>query len=316
MEHPSNCLRELQYKSLLSYDPHTQQYRYHQLIKEFFTYISNEYEDSELLNKTFISHFTAYFASYHGSCGYVDEIRNLLKSIDAERPNFDFLNSHSLQTCPSYAEFVIESLAGLVFNLTDGILHTLRLCKSLHLRSRLLNLLQNMDSWLDITTRNTKALQNIQNLDKRDQRQHLAHTLLKLKKDIHFSLIHEFTEHSKLMDSRLKALSQSRKDLQNILQEENLLRNFVQIMLRLNENQTLLYSYIQTGDVYGAIFVGISIGREGLLNFDGNFRVISMHTGLSAYLEMYVNLHACSTQQTRSHNRWQTEGFGNINVEV
>ena len=173
-----------------------------------------------------------------------------MKSIDAERPNFDFLNSHSLQTCPSYAEFVIESLAGLAFNLTDDILNTLRLCKSLHLRNRLLNLLQNMDSWLDITTRNTKALQNIQNLDKRDQLRHLAHTLLKLKKDIHFSLIHEFTEHSKLMDSSLKALTQSRKDLQNILQglsEKNLLRNLVQIMLRLNKNQTLLYSYIQTG---------------------------------------------------------------------
>ena len=56
VQDPSKCLRELQYKSLLSYDPHTQRYRYHQLIKEFFTYKSKEYKDSEL-KETFISQF-------------------------------------------------------------------------------------------------------------------------------------------------------------------------------------------------------------------------------------------------------------------
>ena len=155
---PSKCLRELQYKSLLSYDPHTQRYRYHQLIKEFFAYISNEYKDSELLSKTFISHFADYYVSHGGSCVDVDEIRNLFKSIDAERPNLDFLTSHSLETCPSYAKPILEFLAKFAFSLTDVILHTLHLCKSLHLRKRLV---QDMNSWLDTTTRTMKALQNI-----------------------------------------------------------------------------------------------------------------------------------------------------------
>ena len=243
VQDPSKCLRELQYKSLLSYDPHTQRYRYHQLIKEFFTFISNEYEESKLLNKTFVSHFKAYFASYPGTCVHVDvdETRNMFKSIDAARPNLDFLTSHSLETCPSYAEHVIESLAGLAFNLTDDILHTLRLCKSLHLRKRSFNLLQNMDSWPNIT----------------------------------------------------KALTHSAKDLQNILQglsKKNPLQNLLHTMLSLTEDKILLYSYIQQGNVYGAIFVGVIIGRAGLANFDASFKGISMHTGLSAYLETYVNL--------------------------
>ena len=243
VQDPSKCLRELQYKSLLSYDPHTQRYRYHQLIKEFFAFISNEYEESKLLNKTFVSHFKAYFASYPGTCVHVDvdETRNMFKSIDAARPNLDFLTSHSLETCPSYAKHIIESLAGLAFNLTDDILHTLRLCKSLHLKKRSFNLPQNMDSWPNIT----------------------------------------------------KALTHSKKNLQNILQglsKKNPLRNLVHTMLSLTEDKILLCSYIQTGNVYGAIFVGIIIGRAGLANFDASFKGISMHTGLSAYLEMYVNL--------------------------
>ena len=243
VQEPSKCLRELQYKSLLSYDPHTQRYRYHQLIKEFFTFISNEYEESKLLNMTFVSHFKAYFASYPGTCVHVDvdETRNMFKSIDAARPNLDFLTSHSLETCPSYAEHVIESLAGLAFNLTDDILHTLRLCKSLHLRKRSFNLLQNMDSWPNIT----------------------------------------------------KELTHSAKDLQNILQglsKKNPLQNLLHTKLSLTEDKILLYSYIQQGNVYGAIFVGVIIGRAGLANFDASFKGISMHTGLSAYLETYVNL--------------------------
>ena len=297
VQDPSKCLRELQYKSLLSYDPHTQRYRYHQLIKKFFTYISNEYEDSELLNKTFISHFADYYVSHGGSCVAVDETRNLFKSIDAERPNWDFLTSYGLETCPSFAKHVIEFLAKFAFNLTDVILHTLRLCKSLHLRKRLV---QDMNSWLDTTTRTMKALQNIlQTLDQKDPLRHRAQTLLKLYKDIH-----EFTEH-KLMDPwpngyikkaltrRTNTLTQWTKDLQNFLQglrEKKLLQHFVQIMLRLNKDKTLLYSYIQTGDIYGAILVGISIGKKGLTNFDADFKGISMHTGLSAYLETYVNL--------------------------
>ena len=277
VQDPSKCLRELQYKSLLSYDTHTQRYRYHQLIREFFAYISNEYEDSKQLNKTFVSHFANYFAGSGSSCE--DELRKLYDSIDAERPNFDFLISHSLESCPSYAGPVMESLAGLVFNLTNGVLH---LCKFLHSRQKLFKLfqrLQNMDSWLDTITRN---------LDRKDPLQHPAQTLLKQNKDI----LHDFT---KLTDtsSITKALSRSTKDLKNILQGlsgKNPLRHLVQTMLRLNEDETLLFSYIHRGDIYGAILVGIDIGKEGLVHFDANFKGISMHTGTSAYLEMYVNL--------------------------
>ena len=129
-------------------------------------------------------------------------------------------------------------------------------------------------------------------LDQKDPLRHHAQTLLKLSKDIH-----EFREYSKLMDPKpltrsTNTLTRSTKDLQNFLQglTEIPLRNFVHIMLRLNKDKTLLYSYIHTGDVYGAILVGIIIGRGGLAKIDASFKGISMHTGLSAYLEMYVNL--------------------------
>ena len=56
VQDPSKCLKQLQYKSLLSYDIHTQRYRYHQLIKEFFVFISNEYEDSKL-SETFLNQY-------------------------------------------------------------------------------------------------------------------------------------------------------------------------------------------------------------------------------------------------------------------
>ena len=46
VQDPSKCLRELQYKSLLTYDTRTHRYRFHQLIKMFFTF---EYKGSELL---------------------------------------------------------------------------------------------------------------------------------------------------------------------------------------------------------------------------------------------------------------------------
>ena len=198
VQDPSKCLRELQYKSLLTYDTHTHRYRYHQLIKEFFAYISNEYEESKLLNKTFVRHFEGYFASLGGSC--VDEPRKLYDSIDAERPNLDFLISHGLESCPSHAEPAIESLAAFAFNVTNGVLDILHLCKSLHLSKRLFHVLQNIDSWVNITTRNTKALHNIlQNLHQKDPLRHLAQTLLKQNNAIHF-YIHRFTELLKLTD--------------------------------------------------------------------------------------------------------------------
>ena len=215
MQQPTKCLRELHYKSLLTYGTHAQRYRFHQLIKEFFVYVSNKYEESKLLNKTFVSHFADYFASSGGSCVDVDETRKLYDSIDAERPNLDFLISHSLESCPSYAEPVMESLTGLVFNLTNGALDILHLCKSLHL---LFQRLQNMHSWLDTTTRNTKTLQNIlQSLDQQDRLQHLVQTLLKLI-DVRL-YIHEFTKLTDNIISNItKALTRSTKKLQNILQ--------------------------------------------------------------------------------------------------
>ena len=63
VQDPSNCLRELQYKSLLTYDTHTLRYRFHQRIKDFFTYVSNEYEGSDLLiqKETFFSRLSDYY---------------------------------------------------------------------------------------------------------------------------------------------------------------------------------------------------------------------------------------------------------------
>ena len=63
VQDPSKCLRELQYKSLLTYDTHTQRYRFHQRIKDFFTYVSNEYEGSDLLiqKETFFSRLSDYY---------------------------------------------------------------------------------------------------------------------------------------------------------------------------------------------------------------------------------------------------------------
>ena len=46
VQDPSKCLRELHYKSLLSYNVHTQRYRFHQLIKNFFAYVST-YEEGK-----------------------------------------------------------------------------------------------------------------------------------------------------------------------------------------------------------------------------------------------------------------------------
>ena len=97
--------------------------------------------------------------------------------------------------------------------------------------------------------------------------------------------------------------------------KNNLLRHLVQTMPRLNEDETLLFSYIHKGDIYGAIMVGTLIGKEGLAYFDANFKGISMHTGLSAYLEVYVNLDAqLSKLEAIIHGR--QKGLENINVEV
>ena len=126
---PSTCLRELRYKSLLTYDSHTQRYKFHQLIKEFFTF---EFKGIELLiqNEVFYEHFEDYYARLGSSCK--DEPKEWFDSIDEERPNYDFLTNRSLEKCPDG----VTSLAEFSFNLTKYILDTLHWCESMSILSR------------------------------------------------------------------------------------------------------------------------------------------------------------------------------------
>ena len=134
VQDPSECLRELQYKSLLSYDPHTQRYRYHQLIKEFFTYISNEYEDSELSN-TFIDQFLDHYRRL-GIIEKYETLEEVFHLFDKERSNFDFLFTQSLVIDPSSAHRDrLEPIARIAFNSTTHALDILHICKSLHSRN-------------------------------------------------------------------------------------------------------------------------------------------------------------------------------------
>ena len=108
VQDPSKCLRELCYKSLLTYDTRTQWYRYHQLTKKFFAFESKE---NELLvqKELFFRYFAKFYAEIGGSCK--DEAKEWFDSIDEERPNYDFLISCSLEKYPDDAEFVIKLLA-------------------------------------------------------------------------------------------------------------------------------------------------------------------------------------------------------------
>ena len=136
VQDPSKCLRELQYKSLLSYDPHTHRYRYHQLIKEFFTYISNEYDDSEL-NKTFINQFFDYYRKFSIIEKY-ESLEEVFHLFDKERSNLDFLFTQSFVIDPSSAHRDrLEPLAKIAFNSTTSALDVLHICKSLHSRNPL-----------------------------------------------------------------------------------------------------------------------------------------------------------------------------------
>ena len=129
VQDPSKCLRELQYKSLLSYDPHTQRYRYHQLIKEFFTYKSKEYKDSEL-KETFISQFLDYYRKF-GSIETHESLRKAFHLLDKERSNIDYLFNQSLVINPSSAHRDrFEIIAKFAFNSTTSALGILHVCKS------------------------------------------------------------------------------------------------------------------------------------------------------------------------------------------
>ena len=137
----SKCLRELQYKSLLTYDGRTQRYRYQQLIKEFFSYVSNKHEESNVLNKTFIRRFQEYFSGV--GCTNEFEVKGMFHILDVERPNVDFLVSHGLETCPSYAEPQTEFFTNITLTLTEALLKILHICityKSFHSRYGDLNM--------------------------------------------------------------------------------------------------------------------------------------------------------------------------------
>ena len=134
VQDPSNCLRELQYKSLLSYESLTQRYRYHQLIKEFFAYISDE--DSEL-SETFLSNFLDYYKRL-GVIETYESLREVFHLLDKERSNFDFLFTQGLEIDPSNTHRDhLESTALIVFNSTIAALDMLHICKSLHSRDPL-----------------------------------------------------------------------------------------------------------------------------------------------------------------------------------
>ena len=134
VQDPSKCLRELQYKSLLTYDTHTQRYRYHQLIKEFFTYISNEHEDGEL-SETFSSQFLDYYKLKFGIIETYESLREVFHLLDKERSNIDFLFTQSLEIDPSNIHY--DRLERIAFNSTTVALDTLHICKSLHSRDPL-----------------------------------------------------------------------------------------------------------------------------------------------------------------------------------
>ena len=140
VQDPSKCLRELHYKSLLSYNVHTQRYRFHQLIKIFFAYVST-YEEgkSSRQNVYFLLLHQIYYRELHHEVFQVFlrslynvekyEIRRVFHFIDKERSNIDFL---SLTTYLRFNKSLSMSLAENVFNWTKEVAKILYICKSQH----------------------------------------------------------------------------------------------------------------------------------------------------------------------------------------
>ena len=120
VQDPSKCLRELQYKSLLSYDPHTQRCRYHQLIEEFFTYKSKEYKDSEL-KETFISQFLDYYRKF----GFIETHESLRKRFTYLIKSAQILITFSIKALSSIQAVLIVTVLKLLQNshLTQPLLH-------------------------------------------------------------------------------------------------------------------------------------------------------------------------------------------------
>ena len=129
----SKCLKALQHKSLLSYDAHTQRYRYHQLIKEFFTYISSDFNlrGSEPLSDTFFHHFQAYYVTLVNNYEMYEAIDGY-HFLDTERSNIDFLTSYTYKTNSNYDSTISKLLTKPKLRLYKMILDTVRQCKSLH----------------------------------------------------------------------------------------------------------------------------------------------------------------------------------------
>ena len=94
----SMCLKALQHKSLISYNAHIQRYRYHQLIKEFFVYVSSEFTQnkSELLNDTFFVHFEAYYVTLSNNF-QAYEASDFYYFLDTERSNIDFVTTYGYE---------------------------------------------------------------------------------------------------------------------------------------------------------------------------------------------------------------------------
>ena len=160
----SKCLKALQHKSLLSYDAHTQRYKYHQLIKELFTFTSSELiqEGSEQLNKTFFRHYEAYYgkAFLYSS----DETNKCYHFQDTERSNIDFLTSNRDKINPNCSEFLMNTLENLAFALSELVLDTLHLCKSAHKNPQQLErlkLIERKIHKIGMLINVTKAFQNI-----------------------------------------------------------------------------------------------------------------------------------------------------------
>ena len=130
VQDPSKCLRELHYKSLLNYDTHTQRYRYHQLIKKFFTHVPNKYEGNKL-RETFLHQFVDYYRRLSFMDTY-ESLQDVFHLLDKERSNFDFIFTRNLEINPHHD---LESIAVIAFNSTFTALQMLHICKSLHSRN-------------------------------------------------------------------------------------------------------------------------------------------------------------------------------------
>ena len=186
VQDPSKCLRELQYKSLLTYDTHTQRYKYHQLIKDFFAYISNEYEDSEL-SETFSSQFLDYYRRF-GIIETSESLREVFHLLDKERSNIDFLFTQSLEIDPSSAHRdSLEIIARIAFNSTIVALNTLHICKSLHSRDPLFRTLVRLPELYIGSAKlvvDTRESQQDMLQDQQDPLFNMAHIVLQQSKEI------------------------------------------------------------------------------------------------------------------------------------